>query len=68
MPLDESAGWLIANPCDGTCTEFLEDGHFVFEWSTVGGLASYLLWITIPPEQPLASLWIEWRFRRNRDP
>ena len=65
MTSEKSAGSLNGDPCDGTCTEFLEDGHFVFEWPVLGDSASYGRWITIPPEEPLPSLWIEWRFRSN---
>ena len=64
-PLDESAGWAIGNPCEDPCSEYIEDGHFVFEWTTRVDLASYDYQIAGPGEEPPPTLWVEWRFRSN---
>ncbi|MCH8147144.1 MAG: hypothetical protein IH987_04010 [Planctomycetes bacterium] len=64
-PLDPSAGWVMGNPCDPPCSEFLEDGHFVRFWSEADDFASYGFRITQPPDAPPPTLWVEWRFRSN---
>ncbi len=66
VPYDESAGWILADPCDTPCTESVEDGHFILRWPWAGNLANYHLWIARrddPPPPP--TLWVEWRFRSN---
>ena len=40
-PLDPSTGWVIGNPCGPPCSEFIEDGHFVFFWPVAGDLVYY---------------------------
>ncbi|MCH9001389.1 MAG: hypothetical protein IIC02_02350 [Planctomycetes bacterium] len=64
LPLDPSAGWVMGNPCDPPCSEFLEDGHFVRLWSVAADFASYAFRIAQPPDPP-PTLWVEWRFRSN---
>ncbi len=63
LPYDESAGWLKGGSCEASCSESLEDGHFVLTWEDSGEAVGYHLWIAQAPEQPPASLWVEWRFR-----
>jgi hypothetical protein len=66
VPYDESAGWLIADPCEGPCAESLQDGHFVLTWIDVGDVANYHLWIAHGDDTPPPSLWVEWRFRSDQ--
>jgi len=66
LPSDLSTGLIVADPCEAPdCIESIENGHLVLQWPT-GDLANFHRWISIPPEQPPASLWIEWRFRSNQ--
>ena len=51
-PLDPSAGWVIGNPCDPPCSEFLEDGHFVRLWSEAADFVNYHLQVAEPPDPP----------------
>ena len=51
-PLDPSAGWRIGSRCEPPCSEFMEDGHFVFFWSEAAEFASYDLSIARAPEPP----------------
>ena len=64
-PLEPTAGWVMGNPCDPPCSEFMEDGHFVRLWSEADDFANYRLWIAVTPTPPPPTLWIEWRFRSN---
>jgi len=66
FPHDESAGWVIANPCEDQCIESLENGHFVLRWTEPADFAKYHLWIARDPEQPPPNLWVEWHFRSSR--
>jgi len=43
----------------------LEDGHFLFEWGTQGGLANFGHRISEPPTVPPQTLWVEWQYRSN---
>ena len=65
LPYDESAGWLIADPCEYPCGESVADGHFVLNWPEPGNFANYHYWIAQPPEATPPTLWVEWRFRSN---
>ncbi len=65
VPYDESAGWMIYDPCDPPCTESVRDGDFVLDWAYVGDLANYAYRIAEPPDDPPPTLWVEWRFRSN---
>ena len=51
-PLDPSTGWVMGNPCDPPCSDFLEDGHFVRLWTEAADYASYAFWIAQPPDTP----------------
>ncbi len=51
-PMDPSAGWVMGNPCDPPCSEFMEDGHFVRLWSEAADYASYAFRIAQPPDPP----------------
>ena len=51
-PLDPSAGWVMGNPCDPPCSDFIEDGHFVRLWSEADDFASYGFRIAQPPDLP----------------
>ncbi len=64
LPVD-TAGWVVANPCEDECTEILDNGHFVLQW--VGGVdrVNYSFLIADFPDVRPASLWVEWRFRSN---
>ena len=66
FPHDPSAGWLIADPCEGFCAESIENGHFVLTWIDGGDLANYHLWIARGGDTPPPSLWVEWRFRSSQ--
>lgn len=66
VPYDESAGWIIADPCDPPCSESVENGHFVLRWWKHAQLANYQIWIARPEDPPPPpTLWVEWRFRSN---
>ncbi len=65
LPYDESAGWLIANPCEPPCSESLEPGHFVLQWPESADLANYAYRIAEPPDAPPPTLWVEWQYRSN---
>jgi len=52
LPYDESAGWLIFDPCESPCMESLEDGHFVLFWPDAGDIANYHYWLAQPPDAP----------------
>ncbi len=65
VPYDESAGWIIADPCDPPCSEDLQDGHFILRWPIPNNFANYAFIIAQPPEKPPETLWVEWRFRSN---
>jgi len=64
-PEDEYDAWIIANACEDPCVDCLEDGHYVLRWSQGADLVNYSLALAEPPEDPPASLWVEWRFRSN---
>jgi hypothetical protein len=57
--------WIVANPCTGECTEFVEDGHFVLYWAEPADAVAYVHIITQPPQPSPPSLWIEWQLRSN---
>ena len=65
LPYDDSAGWIIADPCEAPCGESVADGHFILHWPDPGNLANYDYSIARPPEAPPPTLWVEWRFRSN---
>ena len=66
LPYDPSAGWVIFQPCVGTCQESVENGHFVLRWPTPGGFNNYTLFIAQAPElPPPPPLWVEWSFSSN---
>lgn len=66
LPYDPSTGWLIGNPCEDECSEHLENGHFVMEWTNPGGdIAYYHFSIAFAPEPLPPSLWVECRYRSN---
>ncbi len=65
LPYADSPGWIIANPCEEPCTEFLEDGHYVLAWPEAGDLVNLDYEIAQPPDPAPPSLWVEWRFRSN---
>jgi len=65
LPYDPSAGWIIADPCSGVCTESLEDGHFVLRWTQADNFANYDIEIANPTHPPPSTLWVEWNFRSN---
>jgi len=52
LPHDESAGWLIFQPCEMPCSEFVQDGHFVFSWETGWQPAEYAYVVSEPPAPP----------------
>ena len=66
VPWDESAGWIIADPCDAPCSASVENGRFVLRWEEHSEQANYNLWIARPEDPPPPpTLWVEWRFRSN---
>ncbi len=65
MPTDPAEGWHVAHACESPCTERVEDGHFIYQWSDCGGRARYHRDITEFGEQQPPSLWVEGRFRSN---
>ncbi len=65
LPYDESAGWVVFNPCEEPCSDWIEDGHFVLHWSEPADLVNYDLSIVQSPQEPPPTLWVEWRFRSN---
>ncbi len=64
LPYDESAGWIIANPCESPCSESLESGHFILHWDRPADPVNYHLTIEDSTLSPI--LWVEWRFSSNR--
>ena len=68
LPYDESAGWIVANPCDGACQESIIDGHYVTEFGELGdGTYNHHYWIDrVGDPPPPMSLWVEWRYRSNQ--
>ena len=65
LPYDESAGWLIFDPCELPCSESVENGHFVLRWAEHSELSNYSFRIAEPGQSPPPTLWVEWRFRSN---
>ncbi|MBU0716711.1 MAG: thrombospondin type 3 repeat-containing protein [Planctomycetes bacterium] len=65
LPYDPSAGWLVGNPCEGVCSESLEDGHFKLLWTGPTDPVLYHYTIAHAPDPAPPTLWIEWRFRSN---
>ncbi len=64
FPLEDAEPWVRGGWCDDQCIEYIENGHFVFEWQGFD-IAYYDYEIARPPEPGPPSLWIEWRFRSN---
>ncbi|MBI1824779.1 MAG: hypothetical protein HY287_14020 [Planctomycetes bacterium] len=59
----QDVGFLIFQPCIPPCSESVEDGHFVNEWS---GCCQFVIYARPMPEPiPAAPFWMEWRFRTN---
>ena len=65
LPYDESAGWEIWNPCEGSCRESLENGYFVLRWSPYSDVAQYALPFGATLPKSPGPFWAEWRFRSN---
>jgi len=64
LAYDASAGW-IPSVCQYPCRERLENGRFVLSWAHAADHVQYLYRVTVPPETPPPSLWVEWHFRSN---
>ncbi len=66
LPYAKGAGFEIFNACEGPCSEQVEDGVFVLNWSVPNDTVNYGHWIATPDTPPPPnSLWVEWRFRSN---
>ena len=65
LPYDESAGWVVFDPCEDPCSDWNEDGHFVLHWSEPGDLVNYHFWVVQSPDGLPPTFWVEWRFRSN---
>ena len=63
LPHDPSAGWIIADTCEPPCSESVADGSFNRFWDTGGDFANHHYWISLAPDSPPPSLWVEWRYR-----
>ncbi|MCH9002555.1 MAG: hypothetical protein IIC02_08275, partial [Planctomycetes bacterium] len=63
LPHDPSEGWLIFDACDPPCSESVADGSFNLFWDTGGDFANHHYWISLAPDSPPPSLWVEWRYR-----
>jgi len=64
-PEDQYDAWINGTPCESSCVERVESGHYVLEWLQGAEQAGHHLWIAQPPEEPPATLWVEWHFRDN---
>ncbi len=64
LPYDPSAGWLIFQPCENTCSESIGEAGLTLIW-TNGKIVRYAYRVASPPLPPPPSLWIEWRFRSD---
>lgn len=60
-----SNGWPVSNPCENPCSEFIENGAFVWFYPFPGDWAIYKHRMAEPPALPPPTLWIEWQFRSN---
>ena len=65
LPHDESAGWIIFDPCEDPCNETVIDGKYVLHWPRPGNKVNLLRWIAHASEDPPPTLWLEWRFHSN---
>ena len=66
LPDDPGSGLIVGNPCEPDCSRRLEDGHFLLEWGVMGDRVKYGKFMAEPPNSPLPTLWVEWRFRSNQ--
>ena len=64
-PNDPAGGFSPFNPC-AECTDFIEDGHYVIEWTDMGDQVNHSHEISRDPEPGPPTLGIEWRYRSNR--
>ncbi|MBN4058928.1 hypothetical protein JYU10_00495 [bacterium AH-315-J04] len=67
VPWDPSAGWRIAQACEGFCTPSVDNGHFVMDWVDGGSRSHFDIVISNAIDEPddPSTLWVEWRFRSN---
>ncbi len=64
-PEDEYDAWINGTPCENSCVERVESGHYILQWPQGAEQAGHDLTIAEPPEEPPPTLWVEWRFRSN---
>ncbi len=64
FPLEDAEPWVRGGWCDDQCIEYIDNGHFVYEWQGFD-ITYYDYEIARPPEPGPPTLWIEWRFRSN---
>lgn len=65
LPYDQTAGWIVADACDGLCTEKVDCGRFINSWPEPADISNYHLWIARSGEPSPPSLWVEWRYKSN---
>jgi hypothetical protein len=67
LPYRADAGWIVANPCESICSDFIEGGHFVLEFDhpPPGDSSNYHLWIAQSGNPFPLTLWVEWNYRSN---